>query len=88
MPTFDDALRGVDDAFVTAAREKRIPGVVWGVIRGGALTHASGTGVTRDGGSTVPDADTVYRIASMTKSFTASAILLLRDEGRLSHPHG
>ena len=31
----------------------------------------------------VPDADTVYRIASMTKSFTASAILLLRDEGRL-----
>ena len=83
MPTFDDALRGVDDAFVTTAREKRIPGVAWGVIRDGRLAHAGGTGVTRDGGSAVPDADTVYRIASMTKSFTASAILLLRDEGRL-----
>jgi CubicO group peptidase (beta-lactamase class C family) len=31
----------------------------------------------------VPDADSVFRIASMTKSFTAATILLLRDEGRL-----
>jgi CubicO group peptidase (beta-lactamase class C family) len=29
-------------------------------------------------------ADTVFRIASMTKSFTAMAILRLRDEGKLS----
>ena len=31
-----------------------------------------------------PDADTVFRIASMTKSFTAAAVLLLRDEGALA----
>ena len=31
----------------------------------------------------MPDADTVFRIASMTKSFTAATLLLLRDEGRL-----
>ena len=30
-----------------------------------------------------PDADTVFRIASMTKSFTASAIVALRDDGAL-----
>jgi len=30
------------------------------------------------------DGDTVFRIASMTKSFTAMSILALRDEGRLS----
>src|SRR5207245_727026 len=29
------------------------------------------------------DADTIFRIASMTKSFTASAILTLRDDGLL-----
>ena len=31
-----------------------------------------------------PDADTLFRIASMSKAFTALAILKLRDEGRLS----
>ena len=34
-------------------------------------------------GGPAPDADTVFRIASMTKSFTASAILALRDDGLL-----
>src|SRR5262249_36155385 len=32
----------------------------------------------------VPGAGTVFRIASMTKSFTAAAVLLLRDEGALA----
>jgi len=83
MPTLDHALRSVDEAFVAVAREKAIPGVAWGVISGGRLAHSGGTGVVRDGEPTTPDSGTVYRIASMTKSFTAAAILLLRDEGRL-----
>ena len=42
------------------------------------------TGI-RDVATKAPvDADTVFRIASMTKSFTAMAILKLRDEGKLS----
>ncbi|MGH3167205.1 MAG: serine hydrolase domain-containing protein, partial [Trebonia sp.] len=39
---------------------------------------------TRSPSGGAPDADTVFRIASMSKSFTASAVLLLRDAGRLS----
>ena len=35
------------------------------------------------GRDTLPTADTVFRIASMTKSFTAATVLLLRDEGHL-----
>ena len=39
----------------------------------------------RDIASKAPvDADTVFRIASMTKSFTAMSILKLRDQGKLS----
>ena len=38
-------------------------------------------GAPEDGSA--PDAGTVFRIASMTKSFTASAVLALRDEGAL-----
>jgi CubicO group peptidase (beta-lactamase class C family) len=52
-------------------------------VRDGELVHARGVG-ERFGGGPAPDADTVFRIASMTKSFTASAVLLLRDEGKLA----
>jgi CubicO group peptidase (beta-lactamase class C family) len=61
-----------------------VPGAAWGIVVDGELAHAGAAG-TRQAGSDAPvDADTVFRIASMTKSFTAMAILALRDEGKLS----
>lgn len=51
------------------------PTVSWGVVRDGRL---AATGAVGDVTS-----HTVYRIASMTKSFSAAATLLLRDEGAL-----
>ena len=59
------------------------PAISYGVVSGGVLVHSAGFGA-RGGGRPAPDADTVFRIASMSKSFTASAVLLLRDEGRLA----
>jgi len=58
------------------------PGLAFGIVLGGELVHAAGLGQRQVGGPP-PDADTVFRIASMTKSFTASAILALRDDGAL-----
>ncbi len=58
------------------------PGVAYGVVAAGALAHAGGAGQRWLGGP-VPDAGTVFRIASMTKSFTAAAVLALRDDGVL-----
>ena len=58
------------------------PGLAYGIVLGGELAHAAGLGQRHVGGPP-PDADTVFRIASMTKSFTASAILALRDDGAL-----
>jgi CubicO group peptidase (beta-lactamase class C family) len=69
------------------------PAISYGIVRDGALVHAAGFGRRTLGGpvsadtmsaSTVPDERTVFRIASMSKSFTASAILLLRDAGALA----
>jgi CubicO group peptidase (beta-lactamase class C family) len=59
------------------------PAISYGIVRDGALAHAAGFG-SRVLGGPPPDQDTVFRIASMSKSFTASAVLLLRDEGRLA----
>jgi len=58
------------------------PGVAYGIVADGKLVHSGGLGVRRLGGPP-PDADTVFRIASMTKSFTATTILVLRDRGAL-----
>ena len=55
------------------------PGLAYGIVLGGELVHAAGLGERHLGGAP-PDAGTVFRIASMTKSFTASAILALRDD--------
>ena len=58
------------------------PGLAYGVVAGGALVHSGGCGERWTGGP-VPDSSTVFRIASMTKSFTATMVLLLRDRGAL-----
>jgi CubicO group peptidase (beta-lactamase class C family) len=65
------------------------PSLAYGVVEDGRLAHARGLGERRVDGPG-PDELTVFRIASMTKSFTAAAVLLLRDQGalRLDDPAG
>ena len=77
FPAVDALVR----AFVT---REHIPGAAWGIVVDGAVVHIGTVGV-RDVVTKAPvGPDSVFRIASMTKSFTALAILKLRDEGRLS----
>ena len=59
------------------------PAISYGIVRDGALVHAAGFGARSQGGP-APDERTVFRIASMSKSFTASAVMLLRDAGALA----
>jgi CubicO group peptidase (beta-lactamase class C family) len=60
------------------------PALAYGIVQDGELVHAGGLGECQAGTGTPPDQDTVFRIASMTKSFTAAAVLMLRDEGALA----
>jgi len=62
----------------------RQPGFAYGIVIDGKLAHVAGLGERVLGTGQVPDADTVFRIASMSKSFTASVIMSLRDEGTLA----
>jgi CubicO group peptidase (beta-lactamase class C family) len=81
MPSDEDLAAADRLARDFAARDGQ-PGLAYGVVAGGALVHSGGLGERWLGGP-APDAGTVFRIASMTKSFTASTILLLRDQGAL-----
>ncbi len=76
-------LQTVDDLFAAEFEQGRSPGLVYAVVRDGEVMHAGGLGTTTPGERTPPTTESVLRIASMTKSFTATAVLLLRDRGLL-----
>lgn len=73
------------DATVAAAREAfSVPGVAVAIVKDGEVVLARGYGV-RDIRSGEPvDAGTRFAIASQTKAFTAAALSILADEGKLS----
>ncbi|HEY7057971.1 MAG TPA: serine hydrolase domain-containing protein [Vicinamibacterales bacterium] len=78
------AFGDIDRIFEQFAAQAHVPGAAWGIVIDGELAHSGTTGY-RDLEAKAPvTVDTVFRIASMTKSFTAISILKLRDEGRLS----
>jgi CubicO group peptidase (beta-lactamase class C family) len=78
------AYPAIDSLMRDFAERSHVPGIAYGIVVDGRLAHV-GTAGLRELASRAPvDTATVFRIASMTKSFTAVAILQLRDAGRLS----
>jgi CubicO group peptidase (beta-lactamase class C family) len=93
VPRFEDPARRqkleaafpeIDGLFERFWKSRNAPGLAYGIIIDGQLVHLKTFGV-QDVTSQAPvTPNTVFRIASMTKSFTALAVLKLRDEGKLS----
>ncbi|SDQ68461.1 CubicO group peptidase, beta-lactamase class C family [Curtobacterium sp. UNCCL20] len=76
-----DALTDVDALFRERVERGTAPSSAWGVFDRTGLIASGGHGDRGDGAA--PDADTVYRIASCTKSVTAATLLTLVAQGRL-----
>ena len=84
MPLQPATVAHLDHVLAGAQRSGRLPSVVAAVVRGGAPVWIGAVG-TLDGraGGVAADADTQYRMGSITKTFVAVAVLRLRDAGRL-----
>ncbi len=78
------AFSAIDRLARQFVEREHVPGAAWAIVIDGDLAHAGVHGTRQVGTDAPVDADTVFRIASMTKSFTAMAILALRAEGKLS----
>jgi CubicO group peptidase (beta-lactamase class C family) len=63
--------------------EQRLPGASVGIVHGDALVWSAGIGFADVAAERAPEATTLYRIASITKTFTGTAIMQLRDRGQL-----
>jgi CubicO group peptidase (beta-lactamase class C family) len=78
------ALAEIDKIYADWQSASHVPGLVYGIVANGQLVYVKGLGV-QDVATRAPvTPDTLFRIASMSKAFTALAILKLRDEGRLT----
>jgi CubicO group peptidase (beta-lactamase class C family) len=64
-------------------KEHRLYGAMAGVVHGDEVAWSGGVGYADAAARRRPCADTLYRIASITKTFTGTAIMQLRDAGQL-----
>ncbi|MBD8526085.1 serine hydrolase domain-containing protein [Pseudomarimonas arenosa] len=71
------------DHFKTALTERGIPGGAWAVIEDGKLLASGGVGVRGIEDANPVTADTVFRIASISKTFAAQLTALLVRDGKL-----
>ncbi|MER7277683.1 serine hydrolase domain-containing protein [Dactylosporangium sp. NPDC000244] len=76
MPLLPETTARIDELIARAHAGARVPTLVAGVVRDGALAHTAHAGPYRPG--------TQFRIGSITKTMTAALVLALRDEGRLA----
>ncbi|QLZ69929.1 serine hydrolase [Legionella sp. PC1000] len=73
----------IDKMYQNYAEKNHVPGYVYGIILDGRLVHTGRGGFTDIAKKTPVTTQSMFRIASMTKGFTAMAVLKLRDEGKL-----
>jgi len=74
----------VDDYIRQAMQKRRIPGLALAVVKDGQVIKAQGYGVANLETETPVTPETVFELASVTKQFTATAIMILVEEGKVN----
>ncbi|HEV2803060.1 MAG TPA: serine hydrolase domain-containing protein [Pyrinomonadaceae bacterium] len=73
----------LEKAVEAELRENKTPGAAFAVVRGERVLFAKGFGATSAEGGASITPDTLFRMGSTTKMFTAAALLTLADAGRI-----
>jgi len=74
----------VDAAMTKFVSEKKISGAVTLAIHNGKIIHLSSTGMSDIEEGKEMNSDSLFRIASLSKNFTAAAFMTLQDAGKVS----
>ena len=74
----------LDDVVRAAMARDHVPGVAVGIVRNGKLVVSRGYGLADMEAEEKVTPETAFLLASMSKQFTAAAILMLAAEGKLS----
>jgi len=82
--TMQQAFPVIEKLYRDYAEKSHFPAISFGIIAGGQLVYSGSVGMSNIANQTPATTKSLFRIASMSKSFTAMAILKLRDEGKLN----
>lgn len=74
----------LDELVQNTMKTFNVPGIAVGIIKDGKLVLAKGYGVSNIKTKQKVDANTLFGIASNSKAFTASALAILVDEGKIN----
>src|SRR5688572_26625174 len=84
LAKLSSAIPEIDRIMSAFAERSNVPGIAYGIVVDGKVIHIGTAGLRNVAARAPVDTSTVFRIASMSKSFAALSILKLRDEGKLS----
>ncbi len=73
----------IDELVDRALTSFNVPGIAVAIIKDGQVLHAKGYGVRKINEKEKVNADTLFQIASNSKSMTSAALAILVDEGKL-----
>ena len=82
-PAQEATLNGFDDYVNKALKDWGVPGVAIAIVKNDQIVFAKGYGVRKLGEPTPVDDKTLFAIGSSSKAFTAAAIAMLVDEGKV-----
>jgi CubicO group peptidase (beta-lactamase class C family) len=74
----------IDDVMNDALRSWKVPGAALAIVKDGKVIYMNGFGVREQGKQDKVTANTIFPIASCTKSFTTLAMAMLVDAGNMS----
>jgi D-alanyl-D-alanine carboxypeptidase len=74
----------IDDCVRNSMQKRHVPGVSIAIVHNGKVVRARGYGLANVELAVPATENTAYQLASVTKQFTATAIMMLVEEGKLS----
>ena len=72
----------MDNIFQNSINNKEVPGIAAIVIRNGKIIYHKSFGMADNQGNRALKKDDIFRIASMTKAITSTAVMILWEEGK------
>ncbi len=80
----EDALDALPDVIESTLEQSGVPGLAVAVVHGGEIVYSGGFGVTEAGTDDAVDAETVFQIASVSKSLSATAVAKAITDGAVT----